>query len=287
MIAHAVSRNLLASLAIVFLALPLSLVGTNARAQARLDASYEVSLAGITIGKGNWVIELGDDQYSAVAVGGSSGLLRAVSSGQGSGGSQGRVVKGQLQPVSYTVTISTSSKTETIRMALAGGNIKDFSIDPQPPEDPFRIPVTDAHKRGVSDPMTASLVHVPGSGDPVSADACAVTSPVFDGRMRYDLGLEFKRIETVKVDGYQGPVVVCAIYFTPVAGYNPDRSAIKYLAAQRHMELWLAPIAGTRVLVPYRLTIPTPLGTGKLEATRLISTPMVAHGTTAAAPKTE
>ena len=287
MIAPAISRNRCFRLAVALLGLPVLLAGTDARAQARLDASYEVSLAGITIGKGNWVIELGDDQYSAAAVGGSSGLLRAVSTGQGSGGSQGRIVKGQLQPASYTVTISTSNKTETIRMALAGGNIKDYSIDPQPPEDPFRIPVTDAHKHGVSDPMTASLVHVPGTGDPVSADACTVTSAVFDGRMRYDLSMEFKRIEAIKVDGYQGPVVVCAIYFAPVAGYNPERSAIKYLAAQRHMELWLAPIAGTRVLVPYRLTIPTPLGTGKLEATRLISTPMVAHGTTAAAPRTQ
>ncbi len=290
MIAHVLSKNLVSAFAVVVSGLSLLLAGTEARAQARLDASYEVSLAGITIGKGNWVIELGDDQYSAVAVGGSSGLLRAVSSGQGSGGSQGRIVKGvkgQLQPASYTVTISTSNKTETIRMALAGGNIKDYSIDPQPPEDPFRIPVTDEHKRGVSDPMTASLVRVPGTGDPVSADACTVTSAVFDGRMRYDLSLEFKRIEAIKVDGYQGPVVVCAIYFAPVAGYNPDRSAIKYLAAQRHMELWLAPIVGTRVLVPYRLTIPTPLGTGKLEATRLISTPMVAHGAAVAAPKTQ
>jgi hypothetical protein len=172
-------------------------------------------------------------------------------------------------------------------MSLAGGNIKDFSIDPQPPEDPSKIPVTDAHKRGVSDPMTASLVHVPGTGEPVSAEACGATNAIFDGRMRYDLSMEFKRIEAIKVDGYQGPVVVCAIYFAPIAGYDPNRSAVKYLAAQRHMELWLAPIAGTRVLVPYRLTIPTPLGTGKLEATRFVSTPMVAHGTAATAPKTQ
>jgi hypothetical protein len=262
------------------------LLAAEASAQARLDANYEVSLAGITIGKGTWVIEIGDDQYSAAVVGGSSGLLRAVSTGQGSGGSQGRVVKGQLQPASYTATIQSSSKTETIRMALAGGNIKDFSIDPEPPEDPNRIPVTDAHKRGVSDPMTSSLVRVPGTSDPISADACTVTSAVFDGRMRYDLSLEFKRLETIKVDGYQGPAVVCAIYFAPVAGYDPNRAAVKYLVAQRHMEIWLAPIAGTRILVPYRLTIPTPLGTGKLEATRFISTPMVAHGAVAA-PKTQ
>ena len=59
-------------------------------------------------------------------------------------------------------------------------------------------------------------------------------------------------METVKAEkGYHGPAVVCAIYFSPIAGYVPDRPAIKYLAAQRNMEIWLAPIAGTRVLVPF------------------------------------
>jgi hypothetical protein len=266
--------------------LGLGLTSSAVKAQTRLEAKYEVSLAGLTIGTGSWVIELGDDQFSAVASGATSGLLRVLSTGHGSGASQGRVVKGQLQPVSYAVTIASDRKSETVRIALAAGAIKDFSIDPAPPEDPARIPITDAHKHGVSDPMTASLVHVGGTGDPVSASACTAAPAVFDGRMRYDLSLEFKRIETVKIDGYQGPAAVCAIYFSPIAGYDPNRAAIKYLAAQRHMEVWLAPIAGTRVLVPYRLTIPTPLGTGKLEATRFVSTPLVAHGA-APVPKTQ
>ena len=59
---------------------------------------------------------------------------------------------------------------------------------------------------------------------------------------------------TVKPEkGYAGPVVVCAVYFLqPVAGYIPARAAIRYLAGLRDIEVWLAPIAGTRVLVPYR-----------------------------------
>ncbi len=42
--------------------------------------------------------------------------------------------------------------------------------------------------------------------------------------MRYDLQFAYKRMEQVKADkGYEGPVVVCAVYFTPVAGYVPSR----------------------------------------------------------------
>ena len=97
--------------------------------------------------------------------------------------------------------------------------------------------------------------------------------------MRYDLKLDFKRMETVKAEkGYQGPVVVCAVYFTPVAGYIPDRPVIKYLAAQRNIEIAFAPVAGTRILVPFRMTIPTPLGTAMLEATQFITTADAAAG---------
>jgi uncharacterized protein DUF3108 len=244
-----------------------------AAAQGRLEARYEVSLAGIPIGKGAWVIDIGDDQYSAAASGGTSGLMKTFAGGSGSGASQGRVVNGAFVPASYSATTSSSKKSETIRMTLAGGNVKESAIDPVPGVDPDRIPITDAHRHGVFDPMTGSLLRVPGTADPVSPEACHATTAIFDGRMRYDLKLDFKRMATVKAEkGYQGPVVVCAIYFSPVAGYIPDRAAIKYLAAQRNMEVWLAPIAGTRVLVPFKMTIPTPLGTGTLEAVQFVTT---------------
>ncbi|WP_412773820.1 DUF3108 domain-containing protein [Nitrobacter sp.] len=244
-----------------------------AAAQGKLEARYDVTLAGILVGTGDWAVDILDDQYSAAASGGATGLLKVFAHGGGTGSSQGRIVNGALVPATYTATISSSKKSETIRMSLAGGNVKDFVIEPTPPVDAKRIPVTDAHKRGVFDPMSATLLRVPGTADPLGPDACHASTGIFDGRMRYDLRLDFKRMETVKSEkGYHGPVVVCAIYFSPIAGYVPDRFAIKYLAARRDMEIWLAPIAGTRVLVPYRLTIPTPLGTGKLEATQFITT---------------
>jgi hypothetical protein len=91
--------------------------------------------------------------------------------------------------------------------------------------------------------------------------------------MRYELRLDFKRMETVRAEkGYQGPVVVCAIYFLPVAGYIPDRPVIKYLTAARNMEIAFAPVLGTRILVPFRMVIPTPLGVAMLEATQFITT---------------
>jgi hypothetical protein len=46
---------------------------------------------------------------------------------------------------------------------------------------------------------------------------------------------------------------------------------IKYLTAQRNIEVAFAPVAGTRILVPFRMVVPTPLGSAMLEATQFIT----------------
>ena len=245
-----------------------------ASAQGKVDAQYEATLSGIPVGRGAWTIEIGDDQFAASAAGGTAGLLKAFSGGSGTSASQGRVVNGALVPTNYSATTTTAKKSEAIHIILANGNVKEFGIDPEPPVDADRIPVTDAHRRAVFDPMTATLLRVPGTADPLGPDACRAGVAVFDGRMRYDLKLDFKRMETVKAErGYRGPVVVCALYFAPVAGYIPDRPVIKYLAAQRSIEIAFAPVAGTRILVPFWLKVPTPLGPAMLEATQFITQP--------------
>jgi hypothetical protein len=255
----------------------IAVVGTvsapQAFAQGRLDAQYEATLSGIPVGRGTWTIEITDDQFSAAAHGGTAGLLKTFASGSGTGAAQGRVVNGALVSTNYSASTSSSKKSEAIHMVLNNGTIKEYAIEPEPPVDPDRIPVTEAHRKGVFDPMTGSLLRVPGNADPLSPEACRAGASIFDGRMRYDLKLDFKRMETVRAEkGYQGPVVVCAIYFSPVAGYIPDRPVIKYLAAARNIEIAFAPVLGTRILVPFRLVVPTPLGVAMLEATQFVTT---------------
>jgi hypothetical protein len=241
-------------------------------AQGRLEAHYEATLSGIPVGRGVWNIDISDDNFSAAASGGTSGLLKAFSGGSGTGASQGRVVGGALLPTNYNATTVTSKKSEAIHLVLVNGNVKEFGIEPEPPVDADRIVVTEAHRRGVLDPMTGSMLRVPGTADVMNPDSCRTGAGIFDGRLRYDLKLDFKRMEIVKAEkGYHGQALVCAVYFTPVAGYIPDRPIIKYLAAQRDIEIAFVPIAGTRVLAPFRMTIPTPFGPAMLEATQFVT----------------
>jgi len=257
-------------------------------AQARLDARYSVTLAGLTIGEGSWQVDVADDRFSAEAKGTTSGMAKLFSSGHGTTASQGAIKNGQFIPANYSVYVKWGRRFEDLRMRIANGTVKELTVEPAMIEHPDRIKVTEAHKRNVLDPMTGSLLRVPGKGDLMAPEVCKQHAPIFDGRMRYDLTLAYKRIEQVQTAGYSGPALVCAIYFAPLAGYVPDRAAVKYLINQRDMEAWLVPIAGTRVLVPYKVVIPTPFGQGVLQATQLAVSPLPPKTTakSIAAPKT-
>ena len=258
-----------ASLLLAAAALP-----SPVQAQGKLEAHYTASLAGLPIGKGSWVIDIADTHYSAAASGITTGLLRLFTGGEGTSAAHGTFDRnGKFASSIYAATIITRHKTTESRLAIKDGDVTTFKIDPPQDKDPERVPLTKAHQHAIFDPMTGSLVRMPGKGNPLTPQACERHVSIFDGRLRYDLKLAYKRMDEVHADkGYAGPVVVCSIYFTPVAGFIPSRTAIKYIKNQRDMEVWLAPIAGTRVLVPFRAQGPTPIGEAVLEADQFVST---------------
>ncbi len=235
---------------------------------AELNATYRATLLGFPIGDITWTIDIANSRFSAKATGETAGLLRIFTPGHGVAEAHGSVAGKQPLASSFEVSFTSGSSSEDIKIAFSGGKARE-SLGRRPKPNPNLVPLTEASRTGVVDPMTALLVHVPGSGDVAVPAACERKIAVFDGHMRYDLRMAFKRIEQVKADtGYQGPAVVCAVYFTPLAGYDPTRYAIRYLEAERGMEIWLAPLAGTRLMVPFRVSVPTPIGIGILQATR-------------------
>jgi hypothetical protein len=247
----------------------------SAPAQTRLDARYTMTLGGLPIGEGNWVIDINNNEYSATASGGTTGLMKVFTGGHGNTASRGTLTPGKLQSSVYAATIITRKKTDQTRLSVNGGNVKDLTLDPPQDKDSERIPITEDAKRGVQDPMNATLLRASGNGNPLIAEACDRKLAVFDGRLRYDLQLAYKRMDKVKADkGYAGPVVVCAVTFAPVAGFIPSRAAIQYMVKMRDLEIWLAPIAGTRVLVPFRAEGPTPIGKAVLEAEQFVTLPL-------------
>jgi Protein of unknown function (DUF3108) len=246
----------------------IALPGAPAWAQGKVEASYRATLAGIPIGTGSWIVDIGSKQYAAAASGRASGLVRVIVSGEGSSTVRGAVKQGRLVPSSFAANIR-SHESYDVRMEMSGGNVKALTNEPPLVESPDRLPLTEGHRRGVVDPMTAMMITVPGTGEVISSEACQSKLPIFDGRQRFDLALSFKRVDGVESEkGYRGPAVVCSASYVPIAGHRPGRFVIRYLQETRDIEIWLVPIAGTRVLIPYRVSIPTLLGNAMLQATQ-------------------
>ena len=102
----------------------------RASAQGKLDARYVVTLSGLPIGRGGWVIEIGDDSFTATANGATAGLLRVFASGQGQSVSRGAISGGQLVPSTYASHIITDEKSDDVRMVLSGGAVKELAANP-------------------------------------------------------------------------------------------------------------------------------------------------------------
>ena len=240
-----------------------------AAAQMKLDATYKATLLGLPIGQMSWTVEIHDNRFESVAKGAISGFLRFFLDVQGEVTAHGALSGGKPVASNFSLRLLAGKWSDDVRIVFSGNKAKEYVAAAPANPSANHVPLTEADRIGAVDPMTALLVHIGGNGATAVPEACKRTVAIFDGHTRYNLRLAFERLDTVKTDqGYQGPAVVCSVKFFPVAGYDPNHFLVTYLAAQHDTEIWLAPLAGSRLVVPYRALISTPMGLGILQATK-------------------
>jgi hypothetical protein len=64
-------------------------------------------------------------------------------------------------------------------------------------------------------------------------------------------------------------VTICSARYIPVAGHKPDAKATRFMADNKEMEVWLAPVPHEHLVVPYRVSLMTMAGTAVIEASEL------------------
>jgi len=85
--------------------------------------------------------------------------------------------------------------------------------------------------------------------------------------------------------GYAGPVVVCSAGYEPIAGHRASTPLVKYLSEGREMEIALAPVADTRLLAPFRMSVVSMVANLVIEANRFEATSQPSGASTVADPK--
>ncbi len=150
---------------------------------------------------------------------------------------------------------------------MNAGSITQVAIEPPFEPKADRVPVLEHHRRNVVDPVSALLMPVAGAGDLLAEENCNRTIPVFDGVQRFDVTLSAagSRVVNEPAKGYVGHALVCNARYAPVAGHRPI-PATDYMRANRDMQVWLVPVAGSRALIPWRIQVRTQLGSVVIEA---------------------
>lgn len=249
-------------------ALPLVCFSAPGAAAEQFTGVYSVTLVGLSLGTATVRGQVGPDAYKIEAFAKLSGLAQAMSGAKGSASASGLIRDGRAAPNAYATTSSNSKETRTVRMGMAAGTVR--AVDIQPPPTPFmgRVPVTDAHKRSIVDPLSALVMSVPGNGPVIGASTCNRSIPVFDGFARFNVQLSYAGTRAVATQGYRGPVAVCHARYIPIAGHRPDRRSTQFMANNKKMEVWLAPVNSSRFVVPYKISVATMMGTTVIEARR-------------------
>jgi hypothetical protein len=243
-------------------------LGVSAQADTRLNAHYKISMIGVSIGQVSWTVDIGASAYRASAIGKASGALSILVNGEGQAATHG-IVKGErLIPMVFSSNVTDDGEIAGLQMTFENDAVKTLRTDaPLPKRN--RVPVTEADRHGVTDPMTAMLIPVAPGEDVLAPASCDHVLTIFDGQRRYNLALSFKRTDYLKIgQGYAGPVLVCAVMLQPIAGHRVDSMLVKYVGGRHNMELWFAPIPDTPFVIPIRLLMPTMIGTLEIKADR-------------------
>lgn len=229
-------------------------------------ARYSVSLVGLHIGEVAAVGSLDPATYRVDLNAKLTGLAAMLANVKMALASTGAFRKGVVAPASFATTSASAHETRTVRMSLNAGNVKKVEIIPPFEDKEGRVPVTEAHKRNILDPTSAFIMAVPDDQPLVGPAACNRTIPIYDGFVRFDITLSYVGTRDVEVKGYSGPVTVCAARYTPISGHKWDSRSARFMAQNREIEAWLAPVPRAHVVVPFHVALTTLVGGAVIDA---------------------
>lgn len=225
--------------------------GTAADAEAgvkttNLQLVWGLYLGGIALGKIGFNTTIEGARYSAYSQLETQGIVNSFWESRIRADSSGEVRPMRLVPKAYNSDYVSERSTQIVNLGYVDGFPARLTAEPE--YDLTRFPVPDAEKDGTIDPLSAMVFAVAGvtasEGEP-----CGTVIPVFDGRRRYNINLDYARTVPVDHADYRGGALECTMEYEQLAGFKPNLDPDKRPFPRIHA--LLAPIE--RVDEPGRL----------------------------------
>lgn len=218
---------------------------------------YSLSFAGIPVGKTKIFGSVNGASYTLDGQVKVTGLAGVFVSGKGTGRSTGTIGASNLTSTHFSANGTVGKTAHIISIVFNSGSAQTTAYNPPMEASPDRIAVTAAHLKGTIDPLSALFTPIPAGKSPFDVSNCPKMLPVFDGGSRHTLNLHSGSVQDVKISGYKGKVLVCKIKYTPVAGHRPGKKNVRFMENNKKIWVWYAPVSGTNLLAPVRISVPT------------------------------
>lgn len=230
-------------LATPLLAVPL--LALLASPAAALNVLYKATVAGIPVGEGRLTGEVGRTAYD-VTLAGTSGV--AAWTTRFSTQATGTIAGGRVVPARY-VSTSQGRTSRTTSIAFVGGEAR-ATIEPPPDAEmnAGRVPLTDAHRRGVVDPLSGLVAQALAGA--LESDPCSGLTRGFSGWARFDVAL---RPGSAAADGS----LTCRVAYQPIAGHRP---AAETRPSGQAITVSFRANAAEGLRLPERIEVPLTIG---------------------------
>lgn len=229
----------------------------------QVSAIYRLSFNGFDVGTYRFDAHFTGGAYSAIGktdISAFFGAFKWVGNFSGSG----RVENAGVLPAAFEMSYKSKKKTTSVKIGFSGPAVSSVVLVPNKRPSPEAIALKPENLKNVFDPMAAMIA----VSDADAKNACNRTLPVFDGKVRYDLHLSFKAREPISErhpSGQPKELIVCRVKYVPIAGHKPKDFTDPWID-YNNIEIALRAVPKAGIYVPYRVTIPSGVGSAVMTA---------------------
>lgn len=235
---------------------------------ASIAGQYKFSFNGFEVGAYQFQHDFNGKTYAASGTAEISAMFGAFT-WKGTIKSQGTIDALAPTPTAYLMSYE-GKKVGSVAIAFDKRAVKSYEVLPPKPPNPEAIPVKTDDLKSVFDPMTAILAISHTSG----GKPCERSIPVFDGKTRFNLVMSYKGTEKTadkRPSGLPSQLIVCNVKYVPVAGHKPKDFTNPWVGYDK-IEIALRPVPSANIFVPYRITVPTTIGSAIMSADKITIT---------------
>lgn len=225
-------------------------------------ADYTIYIGGFMAAEGSIDATIEEGAYLVRSNLGVAGMPARLYNAQWDMTSEGNLAGEKLRPSRFAFRSDEKGEVKEREITYDASGVPTPVFDP--PEDDL-ADILPFERRNALDPVSALLLPVASTGNP-----CDRRVPVFDGKRRYDLQLDYERKDrvTTRDNGYSGDAVICSVRVMPRTGMKQGRFTAM-LQQRNNTRIWLAAIDGGDIYIPVRIQVRTPVGAAVMDVVKL------------------